>query len=148
MKKKIKKKSLENLIPQNKRSKAERKRIAKLGAQASNKAQKLKKTFREIAGEMLKARPGQEIIDKIKIICPDLNEKDINIKAASVFGLFKESMKGNVAAFSKLEELEGEAMDKSINVKATINGELGLQIQKPDIKKIKEWRKTRDRESV
>ena len=79
--------NVKNLIPQNKRSKKERSRIAKMGAEASNKAQRERKELKESLLMLLDSGNGQD-----------------NLCTA----LFEKALTGDVKAFEVIRDTIGQ----------------------------------------
>lgn len=93
------------------------------GGIASGKARKKKKTLNEIARALIDCDLNEK--QKKEIQKMGLNPEDFNQWTACVLGLMKASAKnGDVKAFSKLQEITGEASTPSAeeeSQKATLN---------------------------
>jgi hypothetical protein len=96
----------ENLIPLNKRTKSEKREIAKKGGKRSGEVRREQKTYREMAKAMLSATITDEnMLNELKAY--GLSETDI--KAYTLLGMIKASANGSHNAFDRLMELTGEA---------------------------------------
>lgn len=89
-------KGMKNLIPLNKRSKETQREIQRMGAQASNAAQKRAKTFAE----------GLRILLQKTITDPDGNT--MTVDEAINLAMLKQAMKGNVKAFESVRDTVGQ----------------------------------------
>lgn len=96
----------ENLIPLNKRTKSEKREIAKKGGKRSGEVRREQKTYREMAKAMLSATITDEnMLNELKAY--GLTETDI--KTYTLLGMIKASANGSHNAFDRLMELTGEA---------------------------------------
>lgn len=96
----------ENLIPLNKRTKSEKREIAKKGGKRSGEVRREQKTYREMARAMLSATITDEnMLNELKAY--GLTETDI--KTYTLLGMIKASANGSHNAFDRLMELTGEA---------------------------------------
>ena len=96
----------ENLIPLNKRTKSEKREIAKKGGKRSGEVRREQKTYREMARAMLSATITDEnMLNELKAY--GLTETDI--KTFTLLGMIKASANGSHNAFDRLMELTGEA---------------------------------------
>ena len=95
----------ENLIPLNKRTKSEKREIAKKGGKRSGEVRREQKTYREMAKAMLSATITDEnILNELKAY--GLSETDV--KAYTLLGMIKASGNGSHNAFDRLMMLVGE----------------------------------------
>lgn len=116
-KKKIPEKSLANLVPTNFKNLTpeRRKEIARMGAEATNKLLKKRKTFREII-EMLGPSAATEnekemFAQMFPGVDPDEVTKDIMLVAS----MYRQAItKGNVRASSMIRDTAGEKPDTNI----------------------------------
>ena len=93
-----------NLIPTNKRSKEEAKRLGKKGGIASGKARREKKTLRQCLEILLKKKMKGE------------NGETITGAEALTTKLFSEALKGNVKAFEVIRDTAGQKVPDKIMV--------------------------------
>ena len=98
-----------NLIPTNKRSKEEAKRLGKKGGIASGKARREKKTLRQCLEILLE----KTIKDK----------KGIEITGAEAVSLkvFEKALKGDIRAFEVLRDTAGQKPVEKVQMKTDIN---------------------------
>ena len=95
----------ENLIPLNKRTKSEKREIAKKGGKRSGEVRREQKTYRDMAKAMLSATITDEnILNELKAY--GLSETDV--KAYTLLGMIKASGNGSHNAFDRLMMLVGE----------------------------------------
>lgn len=113
----------ENLIPLNKRTKSEKREIAKKGGKRSGEVRREQKTYREMAKAMLSATISDEnILNELKAY--GLSETDV--KAYTLLGMIKASGNGSHNAFDRLMELIGEKeQNQNENVIAKLDKVLG-----------------------
>jgi hypothetical protein len=90
------------------RSGGEAANFGKKGEKRSGEVRREKKTFAELAEQVFELKAGKAITDQIKIAYPSLDLASANVKSIAVLGLAARAMKGDVAAFSKLQELARE----------------------------------------
>ena len=98
-----------NLIPTNKRSKEEAKRLGKKGGIASGKARREKKTLRQCLEILLE----KTLKDK----------KGIEITGAEAVSLkvFEKALKGDIRAFEVLRDTAGQKPVEKVQMKTDIN---------------------------
>lgn len=94
---------IKNLIPQNKRTKEEQRRIATMGGIASGEARRLKRTMRDILEELLSA-PSIE--------SPDKTNNEV-IMASAV----RKAKGGDLKAMEFIRDTSGQKPDTQITVK-------------------------------
>lgn len=113
----------ENLIPLNKRTKSEKREIAKKGGIKSGEVRREQKTYREMAKAMLSATITDEnVLNELKAY--GLTETDI--KTYTLLGMIKASANGSHNAFDRLMELIGEKeQNQNENVIAKLDKVLG-----------------------
>lgn len=101
----------ENLIPQNKRTKSERREIAKKGGIASGEARRKKKNTAELINAMLNAKANgenQQLLQEQYGNAIDSDEMDMN--ALCVAGLINKTVKdGDTKAFECLQSYQSKA---------------------------------------
>ena len=112
-----------DLIPLNKRTKEEQKKIASMGGKKSVEVRREQKTYREMAKAMLSATiKDKEILKELKAY--GIEEKDV--KAYTLLGMIKASGNGSHNAFDRLMELIGEKeQNQNENVIAKLDKVLG-----------------------
>lgn len=94
-----------DLIPFNKRTEEEQKKIASMGGKKSGEVRREQKTYREMAKAMLSATiKDKKILDELQAY--GLNETDV--KAYTLLGMIKASGNGSHNAFDRLMMLVGE----------------------------------------
>ena len=128
----------QNLIPVNKRSKEEARKISIKGGIARGKQRTKQKTYKEILGILNKEKLLDQgssglIKKKIKEMFPNIPEEELTYKLAPTFSLLAEAIKGDVKAFEVLRDTIGEKMPEKQEIKALINIKLNKDIKK-DIK--------------
>ena len=107
-----------NLIPLNKRTQRERKEIATKGADASNKRQAQKKSFRECASFIaeLDTKDAKEIQ---ALTDAGISKDEMTQAMALTFMMFKRAKNGNSQMARLLMELTGQVKEQGTNV--TVN---------------------------
>lgn len=96
----------QNLIPLNKRSKAEQRAIQSKAGKASGIARKRKKSMREAAQLLLSMTPTDEIMEELKRM--NFKKIDCDNSLALVVAMFQESLKGSVKAAEFVRATAGE----------------------------------------
>ena len=115
-----KNKGHENLIPLNKRSPEEVKRITSLGGKASGEARRQKKKLADIANMMLNAGlTNQDDIAKVNELA-ELPEDALTVNSLVVAGQIKSAIEGNTKAFVALADMQDKASMDEKEVKYTI----------------------------
>lgn len=104
----MRKYNLENLKPLNTRSEEDKKRIQSMGGKSSQAKQKYNKSIINIAKKLLQMRPDEKIVNQLKINVPDIEDEDLTLKVAMVFGQIRAAMKGNTFAFQQIQKTIGE----------------------------------------
>lgn len=95
----------ENLIPFNKLTENEQRKIAKKGGKASVKKRREQKTYAEMAKAMLSAKiVDEDLLAELKAF----GIEDTDVKAYTLLGMIKASGNGSHNAFDRLMELIGE----------------------------------------
>lgn len=101
---------LDNLVPQNLRTKEEQREIARKGGEASGEARRKKKAWRETVLQVASMGAPEKIMKKLKE--QGISEEDATYQTAAVLKMFGEAMSGNVAAFNSLVSVSGEIVNK------------------------------------
>ena len=111
----------ENLIPQNKRTKEEQRKIATMGGKASGEARRKKKEMKKQI-ELLLSLPFPDLQDrngkKLKNIFQQLgiDEDNIDNQMAMIISMWQRALKGDVNAFNTLRDTVGEKPSEKINL--------------------------------
>lgn len=98
----------DNLRPLNTRSKEDRRRIAKMGAEASNKKQRINKTFREAMEKILAE-------EKTKVGA-DGKKYKVNGREALMGVLMNAAAKGNIKAIEMVMNIAGEGLSTKLEL--------------------------------
>lgn len=94
-----------DLIPFNKRTEEEQKKIARQGGIASGETRRKQKTYREMAKAMLSAKiTDKKTINELR----KYGVEETDLKALTLLGMIKASAQGSHNAFDRLMELVGE----------------------------------------
>lgn len=107
---------IENLIPQNERTKEEQREIARLGGIASGKARREKRDRKQMASDLLDLTMQGAGVDKIKKF---FNIKGVELNAYQVTVLsclMKAMQKGDANALEKLLKIAGEQFTELLDV--------------------------------
>lgn len=104
----MRKYNIENLRPFNTRTEEDKKRIASMGGKASQAKQKYNKSIMNIAKRILQMRPDDKTSNLLKNNIPDLEDDELTLKVAMVFGQIRAAMKGNTFAFQQIQKTIGE----------------------------------------
>ena len=104
----MRKYNIENLRPLNTRSEEDKKRIASMGGKASQAKQKYNRSIMNIAKRILQMRPDDKTSNLLKNNIPDLEDDELTLKVAMVFGQIRAAMKGNTFAFQQIQKTIGE----------------------------------------
>ena len=102
----------ENLIPLNRRTKGERRKIATMGGIASGEARRARKTARQCA-EIYLSLPVSDMRKWNKMSRDGVDPDDIDNMMLMVAAMTKAAQSGDVAAFNTLLKVLGE--DKPVN---------------------------------
>lgn len=114
-KKKISEKSLANLIPLSQRDPKRRKEIAKMGAEATNKLKKKRKTFREIIETLGPMGATENEKEMFRQMFPDVDPDEITKDMMLIASMYRQAIaKGNVRASSMIRDTAGEKPDTNI----------------------------------
>jgi len=93
-------------------------KIAKMGAEASNRKQAEKRTLRQCA-EIFGAMPDNKTTEELK--AQGIEMDDVTQNMGVIFGLYKSAKRGNSNAARVLAELVGELKQQQTNVNVTNN---------------------------
>lgn len=96
-----------DLIPLNRRTKEEQKKIASMGGQASGEARRRRKALRESMNALLEL-PISNQRDFNKAVKMGIPLEDIDNSQLIVLALFNQAKSGDVAAIRELRNLIGE----------------------------------------
>lgn len=99
----------ENLVPLQDRPQRERKEIARMGAIASNKAQKEKKTMAQLVNEMMSRQVDPNNLPDDLQALADIVGEEKTMSAYMVAGQMKSATRGNTKAFEVLTEMQTKA---------------------------------------
>ena len=102
----------ENLIPLNRRTKGERRKIATMGGIASGEARRARRTARQCA-EIYLSLPVSDMRKWNKMSRDSVDPDDIDNMMLMVAAMTKAAQSGDVAAFNTLLKVLGE--DKPVN---------------------------------
>lgn len=102
----------ENLIPLNRRTKGERRKIATMGGVASGEARRARKTAKQCA-EIYLSLPVSDMRKWNKMSRDGVEPDDIDNMMLMVAAMTKAAQSGDVAAFNTLLKVLGE--DKPVN---------------------------------
>lgn len=102
----------ENLIPLNRRTKGERRKIATMGGVASGEARRARRTARQCA-EIYLSLPVSDTRKWNKMSRDGVDPDDIDNMMLMVAAMTKAAQSGDVAAFNTLLKVLGE--DKPVN---------------------------------
>ena len=117
-------KGSENLIPMNKRTKDEQRRIATMGGKASGEVRREKKMLKDLL-EMFGEKPATERARKA-MKAMGIRDEDLTNNMACVVGLFQKAIKGDVAAFNAIRDLRGEKPVERTEIDGRFSG--GIEI--------------------
>ena len=112
----------ENLIPLNRRTKGERRKIATMGGVASGEARRARRTARQCA-EIYLSLPVSDMRKWNKMSRDGVDPDDIDNMMLMVAAMTKAAQSGDVAAFNTLLKVLGE--DKPVN---TDDDETGVNV--------------------
>lgn len=96
----------ENLVNLATRPQRERKKIASMGAEASNRKQRARKALRDSMNMLLEMQPAAREYNKL--IEAGFEPEEIDNSLMVTLALFNEAKKGNVKAIKELRNLIGE----------------------------------------
>ena len=102
-----KNKGHENLVPQDKRTKAEQRQIASKGGKASGKSRRQRKTLKESMNTLL-SLPINNTKDFNAVSKMGIDLEDMDNSQLIILALFKRAKSGDVYAIKEIRELIGE----------------------------------------
>ena len=105
-----KNKGHENLVPLDKRTRAEQRQIASKGGKASGKARRQRKTLKESMNTLL-SLPINNAKDFNAVSKMGVDMEDMDNSQLIILALFKRAKSGDVYAIKELRELIGEEND-------------------------------------
>lgn len=110
-----------NLIPFNKRTEDEQRKIAEKGGIESGKARRKKRDTAGLVNLLLNSKLKGENIKKLKSVSDEVEEDDMTVNALMVAGQIKSAMEGNVKAFECLQSYQSRAeTDDDTDVNYTV----------------------------
>jgi hypothetical protein len=108
--------SLKNLIPQNERTPERRREIAKMGAEATNKKIRKRKTFREIIEALGVSDATEQEKQKFLQMFPGADPDEITKDMMLVASMYNQGIgRGNVKAAAMIRDTSGEKPDTTIS---------------------------------
>lgn len=115
------------------RTKEERSAISRKGAIASQKAQKDKRTLRELARALLEEKASDELIESLGL------SEEATKGAAMIASMLKEAIdNGNVRAAEYVRDTSGQAPTKEVSLKADVMTDADRALVDKVSKRIKE----------
>lgn len=118
-------KGTENLIPFNKRTKEERRKLAIDAGKASGEARRKKKKLRELV-EMFGELPAPE---KVRRVMKELGVSENDMRTnnmAVVVGLFQKAIKGDVFAFNAIRDIRGEKPEDKTKITGNMDNRIEI----------------------
>lgn len=97
-----------DLIPFNKLTEDEQKELASKGGKKSGEVRKAKKTFKEIAEQLLNCDAPENIKKKIKQVAPDLSDAQIDVRLAIMQKQIIKALNGDNKSFELVRDTVGE----------------------------------------
>lgn len=101
-------KGQENLIPLNKRAKAEQREIQVMGGKKRGQDMKLLSTFKGIAQYVLKMKANDAAVDILAKRFPDIPKEEITNRMAIFLAQMAKAMSGDSAAYDRVQQTAGE----------------------------------------
>lgn len=124
----------ENLIPFDKRTESEKRRIAKMGGKASGKKRQMLSTFRDCAQYVLKLKANDAAVDIISKRYPEIPREEITNRMAMFLAQMSKAIAGDTQAFDRIQQTAGEK-EPETNVVIQRNDPIDL---KESIKEVKD----------
>lgn len=118
-------KGTENLIPFNKRTKEERRKLAIDAGKASGEARRKKKKLRELV-EVFGELPAPE---KVRRVMKELGVSENDMRTnnmAVVVGLFQKAIKGDVFAFNAIRDIRGEKPEDKTKITGNMDNRIEI----------------------
>lgn len=124
MAEKKKRKGQDNLIPQNKRTKAEQRAIAREGGIASGERRREKAHLRKL----VEAFGELKAPEQIKKVMRDMGVEEgrCTNDMAIVVGLYQKAIKGSVLAFNAIRDITGEKPIEKTDVSGKIENKIEI----------------------
>ena len=120
------KKGEQNLIPINKRSKEEARKISSKGGKKSGEIRQKQKTFKMLFKSALASKVAdKELKDRLK----EVGIED-TYKGAMMLAMIEKSMSGDVNAFKLVSEMIDEKKEESVEITVNVGDEIKAQIKK------------------
>lgn len=110
----------DNLIPQNKRTKEERREIAIKGGKASGKARREKKMLKDQINLLL-SLPLKDDKAKKKLKALGIDTNNIDNQMAMVIAMWQKALKGDVSAFNTLRDTSEGKLTEKVEVTQSID---------------------------
>lgn len=101
-----------NLVPQNKRTKSEQRKIASQGGKASGESRRKRKSLKDSMNALLEL-PIATTRDYNKVAKMGIPVEDIDNSQLIVLALFNRAKDGDVGAWKELRDLIGEAGEQT-----------------------------------
>lgn len=118
--------SEKDLIPLNKRTKDEQKKIAKKGGKASGKKRREKKTLKELASQFgnldVTGERSRALLANLGIAPSDMSNM-MGITA----GLFNKAMRGDPAAYNAIRDILGEKPSDKMEFSGGMEGKITIE---------------------
>lgn len=93
-----------NLIPLDRRTKAERREIARMGGKASGEARRAKKNTAQLTRAILLGKAPMEAVADLGDYIGGVSGEDLTVNAAMIAGQAKAAVEGNAKSFEILQE--------------------------------------------
>lgn len=106
-----------NLITQAERSKEQAKAISRMGGLARGKQRKARRTFKEIAEQMLQLKTPEDIKNKLINKFPELKNLDLKNSDAITLAQLARAISGDTKAFEVIRDTVG---DRPVNVNVDV----------------------------
>ena len=114
-------------------TKEAQRKIAKMGAEASNRKQAEKRTLRQCA-EIFGAMPDIKTTEELK--AQGIEVDDVTQNMGVIFGLYKSAKRGNSNSARVLAELVGELKQQQTNVTVTNNVNPYANLTEDELRKL------------
>jgi len=95
--------------------------MAKKGAENHRKTMTVIRPLRDLAKEILRCRPKEEVVNQMIEMFPELDAKKISVKTAMLYAQVMQALNGDLNAFKEIRDLIGEKPTENINLNVNDN---------------------------
>lgn len=102
--------------------------IATAGGKASGEARRLKRTFRDIAREVLDLKTPQDVAAVLAKTFPELSGQEMTNRLALLYSQLDKALKGDTRAFEVIRDTAGEKPSDKLEVRNLDNSPFEIKV--------------------